>query len=388
MQHRLLRSTLLVLLLAGGAVAAEQRPARWKWSMLHQGDDVRLECSSGAKIGYSFTIGAGGGISAIDDLDSKPQSLLAPTFKGEHTDRIVQWTAWCDDIVSDIKTAAPSAGRFNITQGGDVEGSFATIVDVVPDEKNHRLDVFAVPQEQWKVEQQKEIHCRLSCLTRYDLLPEGVLKISRFIRIGKVTLHGKPTRFNRLYVEGWTPFLRSPKAFDAVATGLDGNGVPTRSYATGKAFPYYPNIDATASAGYAVAFNDKHPKGTALGVVFGSKPPTPAGKQNQCLLNLMEWDDGVAILPGVVFHDVEQGSIVEQTIYLLARPGLSKEMRDLLTATAASASPPTLHAPAALAAGDLRQIDARLNANTEKPGQKTEHLYPLVRQQDKTLPGN
>jgi hypothetical protein len=207
-----------------------------------------------------------------------------------------------------------------------------------------------------------------------------VLKITRFIRVGTVTLRGKEVGFTRLYVEAWTPFLRGADDFNAVATLLGPGGEPSAVLHAGKDFPHYPNLDAQTTSGYAVAFNARRPaERDAVGVVFGGKPAEPREAGNISLFNLMQWDDGIGVLPGVVFGSAEAGSVVEQSIYLVPRPGLHAEMRETVTALAAGAAAPRLWRPAELAGGELREIAARLEDNVDRPGTRTEHLRASIR---------
>jgi hypothetical protein len=169
---------LIVLLLSGCSAAAaprekargrgeEERKAEgWSWRV-NSDSDLRLVALLNGKRVYSFRIGAGGAIGAMDEETGQtPRPLLSPSAHGEHTDRIIQWTVWCQDIVSDVADLSETGRRFNMTQGGDQDGAFSAIRDVEVADGGGRIDVYAVAQDQWKPQQRKVIHCKLSALSR------------------------------------------------------------------------------------------------------------------------------------------------------------------------------------------------------------------------------
>jgi hypothetical protein len=44
---------------------------------------------------FKYTFGKGGSVNGIFDLDINPTgNLVAPSFHGETTDRVIQWTYW------------------------------------------------------------------------------------------------------------------------------------------------------------------------------------------------------------------------------------------------------------------------------------------------------
>ena len=321
---------------AQGKENAREKAAGWDWKVARDEDeDLRIHLLLDGKPAYSFRIGAGGAIVGLtEDLREKPVPLLSPSAHGEHTDRIIQWTAWCDDILGDEPALSKLDRRFNITQGGSDDGTVSEIGDVIVADGGKRVEVYAVPQDQWKRQQQKQIKCKLSALTRYDLLPDGILKITRFVRVGEVTLHGREVGFTRLYVEAWTPFRRAPTP--SMPSRAAWTATACRPWSTGPAASSPPTPTSTPRRRRAMpSFSIHRPtEKTAIGVVFGRKPAEPREPGNVHLFNMMNWDDGIGVLPGVTFHDVQTGSIIEQTIDLVARPGLAPQVHETLAALA------------------------------------------------------
>ena len=358
---------------------APQKPAAgWNWRIGDKGEDVWLYAGLDGTLAYSFKIGAGGAIAAMNEEWGGTRPLLSPSFQGEHTDRIIQWTAWSNDITHEVSGLPKLEWRFNVTQGGCFDGTLSPVMEVAIDRHLQRIDVYSVPQEQWKTQQREAMQCKLSSLTRYELLPEGVLKIRRVMRIGPVKLNGTITKFGHLYIEAWTPFLRSPETFDAVSTEVDEEGQVSKGFKTGKEFSNYPHIDVTTTSGYAVAYCQDHAEQkTAVGLVFGKRQIEAAQSGNIHQLNLMQWDDGIGILPAVTVRDVEPGSIIEQTLYVVARKGLGRNMRDVLMSLATKIPPPRILRPAELEASDLREIAAHLTTVADRVGVRTEHLRAL-----------
>jgi hypothetical protein len=372
---------LMVAVSTSASMAEEIRAVGWTWEINGKGDDLRLDASLDGSLAYSYRIGAGGAIVAMNEGTAGARPLLSPSFQGEHTDRIIQWTAWSDDITHEVSTLPKFEWRFNITQGGCFDGTLSPVIKVVIDRPHQMLDVYSVPQDQWKTEQRQAMQCKLPSLTRYELLPGGVLKIRRVIRIGPITLDGRSAKFSQLYVEAWTPFLRSPETFDAVATEIDDEGHISKGFKTGKEFRNYPQIDVTTTAGYAVVYDHNHPdQKTAVGIVFGKRQIDQSRKGNVYKLNLMQWENGIAILPAMTMKDVETGSIVEQTLYLVARKSVGRDIRDVLIDYTNQAQPPRILNPTELPASDLQGVAAELSSMTDQVGSRSEHLRVLKRE--------
>jgi len=367
------------LQLLPGTLAAKEPQSGWNWEIKQDKDDLQFVTTHDGQSRFSFQLGAGGAISGItNDPHRKP--LLSPSFQGEQTDRIIQWTIWSDTVINEVPKLPKFEWRFNVTQGGCFDGTLSPVMDVIVDRQKNIVDVYAVPQEQWKTEQREAMQCKLSALTRYELSPNGVLKIRRLIRVGNSILNGQPAKFDQLYVEGWTPFLRSADGFDSVATMIERDGRPSQTYQAGPGFPNYPGFKVQTTGGYAVVYNQYSPKEkVAIGVVFGKKQ-VESKKGGVHQLNLMQWDNGIGVLPAITLHGVEPGSMIEQRLCLVARSGLGEEMQDTISRLAEEIPAPRVIGPSEADTDELKVIAGRLADNAAKAGKRTVHLFPLVQE--------
>jgi hypothetical protein len=381
-----LLTTVLLFLLAPCLRAADN----WTWESSIVKDDLWLASSFHGRKQFTFRIGAGGAISELRDVHEKDQPLLSPSFKGEATDRIIQWTAWSDSVTHPIPALPKFEWRFNVTQGGTFVGQLSptTLVRKSPDGRT--LDVYSVPQDQWKSEQQPHMRGKLAALTRYEMAGSGVLKIRRVLRVGDVTLDGNPMAgFEQFYLEAWTPFLRSPGAFDALALSIDPAGKPDLWYRAGQNLPAYPRLKVATTKGYGAVFNTGDPaRHTAVALVYGVKQvhvvsdPPREDAANQYVLNSMEWDNGIAVLPALSLHDLKEGAIIDQTLYLIPRPAMDAEMAALLGELVKATPAPAVYPPGTHLTGELAEIATTLKASLSQPGHRTDHLATIPPPED------
>lgn len=101
---RFLRIQLLVglFIFSAGAVpmARAVNPERAKkWKVEVEGEDVWLKLSAGGSNTFALRLGAGG---AISEIKGGGKSLLSPSFQGEVTDRVIQWTIWSDTVTNRV----------------------------------------------------------------------------------------------------------------------------------------------------------------------------------------------------------------------------------------------------------------------------------------------
>jgi hypothetical protein len=297
----------------------------------------------------------------------------------------MQWTAWSDSLTHPVAALPKFEWRFNVTQGGTFAGEISPTISVRKSADGKTLDVYSVPQDQWKSEQQPHMRGRFAALTRYAMDEAGVLKIRRVLCVGDVNLDGKPREgFEQFYLEAWTPFLRSPAAFDALALSIDPAGKPDLWYRAGQNLPAYPHLKVETTKGYAVVFNSTDPaRHTAVALVYGTKqiPASPDSPRdalpNDYILNSMEWDNGIAVLPALSLHDLKTGTILDQTLYLVPRPAMDAEMAALLGQLAKAPPAPAAYPPGAHFTGELSQIATTLKANLPQPGHRTDHLATI-----------
>lgn len=396
---------------APGAGAAE--PA-WTWRITRDHDNVWLQSSYNDQEMFDYRIGAGGAVAEMRDVKNNYRRLLSPSYQGEVTDRIIQWTWWSDSITKEVADVRPFEYRFNVTQGGTGAGQISPTMSVEihprcdtlaervgqrplsPGEQAGEMttattspnenqplcdvvDIYSVPQDQWLRALQPFMRSKVSALTRYLLAPDGVLKIRRLMLVDRVFLDQQETRFEKLYVEAWTPFDRSG-TFDGLALDVDADGNPTRWYKAGENIPYYPQFPVAETNGYAVVFKvGGHHTDTSVGVVFGKQQALPGGGGNLHVLNLMDWDNGVGVLPALSLSNVERGSVIDITIALLPRHDLGGGTAKLLDSLVSAIPTPVVHDPYYAASGELRDVVSRLTRNLVESGIRTEHIGGLGR---------
>lgn len=354
--------------------------ANWTWSLGDSDGNLWLHCGLNGEPEFSYRIGAGGAITELHDRRVKGLNLLPPSFRGERTDRIVQWTAWSDDVVHKVRKLDRSEWRFNITQGGTFDGTPSPVMDVRIDGPRSCIDIWSVPQDQWKKEQQKFIRCQFSALTRYELFDAGVIRCTRLIRVGHCSVKNQKEEFGHLYLEGWTPFRKSAEAMDAIALGLDEQALPVRVSAAGPAFPHYPGWDVGKTNGYALVFNQgKRMHGAVFAVAFGKKGGESSKEPCDHRLNAMQWDDGLAVLPACTFRNVPTGAYLRQTLFFVARHGFSHELKSLIEELVQNTPPPQIYLPDEIEMSDVRPFQAILEEQTRVEGSRTEKLWPLVK---------
>lgn len=367
--------------------------AQWSWNMNNDGTNIWLQSTHNGQAMFDYQLGAGGAIGAMRDNQNSNQALLAQSYAGEATDRIIQSTAWSQNIQNDIeKSGYQYYDRFNLTQGGTGSGMFAPTMQVMVNPSANTVDVYSVARDQWLTAQQPHIQSQFSSLTRYEMKDNGVLGVRRVIRVGDVTLHGSPTEFEQLYLEAWTPF-RQKGIFDSMTRSIDavGNIDPNYSYKGDGSFPMYPGWRVEDTEGYAVVYKAKKPEeNTAVGVVFGKEQVEYVGfdgdnaNNDRFVLNSMGWDfgsdEGIAVLPGIEFNrkdldnPVLAGSIIDQSFNIVPRHALDGELAGLLTDLVGETPAPILYSPDYSFSGELAGIVAQLNTNLTLTGARTNQL--------------
>jgi hypothetical protein len=350
------------------------------WEVVVAAGDVWLVSLEGNAPQFEMRIGAAGAIAGFRELSDGIRPMLAPPFKDEVTDRVIQWTTWSDSVKNRVAGLPEFEWRFNITQAGTFDNQIHPTMRVALDVENRTLDVYAVPQDQWKPQQRSRMQGKLSCLTRYDLSEPGILKLRRIVRVGDVTLNGRRAeKFEQFGLESWTPFRRGETSFDSLALALEEDGKSAWGYRAGTNLPKYPQIRVEKSHGYAVVHASESPADhTAIGMVFGKKQVQAAGDPtnaaNVYQLNMMDWENGIAVLPGIWLRDVAAGTLIDQTLYIVPRHHLDQHIARLLKALAESIPAPALIPPGTKLPGDLAPIAAELEANLSMRGERTEHL--------------
>jgi hypothetical protein len=356
-------------------------PDGWKFSLFNDSKHIRLQTydASGKKAFYS-RFGSTGVISSIQDSRSKKQ-LVAPPFKRENTDRVLQWTTWetGETAVHDVSSLPWYEDRFNITQAGTFRNAYQGTVQVVMDSKRGQLDVWSVHDRQWKSELEPYVGGSLSALTRTNVLDGGALLVRRVIRVGEVRLHGIPVTLDNPLIEAWSPF--ADKVFDSLALNLDGQGNPTWWYADSKNIPMYPHWPVAITRGWAIAYDrDKKSSGPIVAVVFGRDAGVVVLSDGSTRfpwrydLNSMDFKGGLAILPGYWPDSLPEGSVVDLSFIFMPAYGLRSTTGAMLDDLADRLPAPRTYHPGAPMSDDLSIIVDRLSTLEYENKTRTDQL--------------
>jgi hypothetical protein len=362
------------------SASTESTPSPWSWEVRKTDGHLSLFLLDQTQEAFVFDLGAAGVISRLTDVRSKPRSLLAPSWQGERTDRVIQWSLWSNDVTNPVEKLPDFEWRYNVTQGGCFDGTLTPTIAVEVDRTKQIVDVYALPQDQWKSEQREAIRGRLSCLTRYQMLEDGVLLIRRWVRLGEVSVLSKPAKFSHIYLEAWSPFHRADSAFDTVALALNKKGQIWKTVSL-KEFKSNPSIPVAETTGYSVVCrreaSDQH---TAIGLVFGTQVNPPL----QHRLNLMVWSNGFGILPALIAHDLETGTVLEHNMALVVRDGVSKDLREKLENLVQQLPHSRVIKPGETVSPEVQTIINNLEKNTTGTGLRTNDLL-TVPEGSKTL---
>lgn len=362
----------------------ESTPLSQDWtcsSFIYENDVwVRTFYQGGEK--FDFRIGPGGVIAELRDTQDSYAALLSPSYKGEPTDRVVQWTWWSNSLVNMNPTLPDYEWRFNVTQAGTFESVIAPTFKVEMNSPGCQIDVYSEPQDQWKSEQSAIMAGGFTARTRYQIAKDGAIIIRRTLLVGQSTFAGKPSPLANEYVEAWTPFARAK--MDSVAFSLTENGSANEWYQAGNNLPSYPFIDVTSTPGYAVSFSAANPtSNAAVGLVYGKASPcyhqnNTCEQEGSYVLNLMEWDTGVGILPGLTLPNVMPGDLLDSYIVLQPSHGLDGTLYQNLEYWANKVPAPRLFRANADIAEPLASTIKSLQSLQGGSGQRTVHLAPLV----------
>ncbi len=368
-------------------LAAAPLSAAWSWSTRRDGGDLWLTAAQDGAPLFDLRLGAGGAIAEVDYLPAAGADLLANPYGDNDTDRVIQWTLWSDSYA--VTTPAGSE-PFNEDLAGSGDGTFSPIVAV--NVGPGVIDVYAVPQDQWDRSLNGAMLARYAALTRYELLPNGVLKVRRVIRTADIAGPADGGHAYDVYFEQWNPFRVGAGAFNAYALSLDSSGQPDWWYQANQNIPYYQYLPAVDSFGYAVIYQTSAwLSQPVIGVVYGTKElsvaadPELSGAGGRSVFNSMGWgaetpaDQGIALLPALQLTDVPARSVIDISYYLVLRPHADAALKSDLAQWAAAAPAPALYGAGHAFTGDLAEIVPQLDAALGAAGVRTEHLATLLR---------
>ena len=363
----------------------EALPAGWQSRVRIVGNDVWIRTvRPNGTAHLDFRFGSAGVIAEIRDVRSG-RSLLAPSFNGEITDRVVQWTLWeaGPTVRHDVPSLPDFEDRFNVTQAGTFENVLNGTVDVDVNAQEGQVDVWSVVDHNWRSEQNPHMDGTITALTRTTVLDGGAILVRRILRIGEIRLNGRPVSIANPFFEAWTPF--SDSEFDSIALSFDGNGNPNRSFLDGHNIPRYPHINVSNTRGWATSFDSQNTSGgNNLSVVFGTDKGTVQhadGTQTDSRfyqLNTLDFEGGMGILPALFPGSLSEGAIIDQHLILLPGQNINAATAAQLDALAEEIPPPRTYHPGAELSGELADIADRLSTLTGERRVATDNIGRLI----------
>lgn len=361
--------------------------AGWTSSVSLDGCDIWMGVSTGGASSFQFKIGPGG--SMADLRSSANVSLLSPPFGIERTDRVVQWTMWGGVAITNASW--PVTKIFNLTQAGTFGDGYtprdpnglAPVQAAVISTNQARVDVWAIPQDQWFPQNQPYLYTQLASLTRYEFTGPGVLTIRRVILMDDIHHYGNITNLTNVFLEAWTPFKRSP--FTAYAVTASAAGVPAWWYRCGYNIPSYPAFPSYVTAGYGIAYVESgYASQVCAAICFGTNEPTAwtngtSSTYGHAVLNSLEWNTGLGILPAIRDIDVPKDAVLDVRVALVVGSGLNANFMSRVNYVTPKLPAPRVIFPWTVVDGDLTNIIAQLKSMRAAPNTlRTTSLGPVL----------
>jgi hypothetical protein len=362
--------------------------ADWSCQIFTYQDDLWMLVSWQGTGLFDYRFGGAGAVAEMRDVQDGYAAILAPSFKGEMTDRVIQWVWWDLKLLNPLPNWEQEwAWRFNVTQAGTSKNAFNPTVRVQVDHAKCLVDVYSVPDLQWLPEQDPHFQTRFSALTRYRLVANGDVLVQRVVLTSPLLFDGAARDYVETLFEAWTPF-RVPR-FNALARSFYADGRLGEWYATTN-LQNYPMLPVETTSGYAAVVKTPDPeKNLAVGLVYGTKQAclwsggACSGPAGTYYFNQFGWgrdaDSGLVLLPGWKLDGIGAGMVIEQQLYLVPAKGAEKYFVSRLEGRVAKVPAPRLMTRAEAANTELCPIVDRLEQNLAVPGTRTEHVAGLVR---------
>lgn len=336
----------------------------WTASTWLDGCDIWMGTFTNNVASFTLKLGPGG---TLEDLRSSTGvQLLSPPFGTERTDRVIQWTMWGGVAITNASW--PVNKIFNLTQAGtfgdglnprDPNG-IAPVQAAIISTNQSRVDVWAIPQDQWYPQNQPYLSTKLSSLTRYEFVGPGILTIRRVILMDNINHYGNITNITNVFLEAWTPFKRT--TFTAFAVTANTSGVPAWWYRCGFNIPNYPAFAVGTTAGYGIAYVESgYSTKICAAICFGTNEPAcwtngvsyPYGHH---VLNSLEWNNGLGILPAIRDIDVPTDAVLDVRVAIVVGDGLNGNFMSRVNFVYPKLPAPRIIMPWTTVDGDLTNI--------------------------------
>ncbi|MCA9688693.1 MAG: hypothetical protein KC636_03740 [Myxococcales bacterium] len=299
--------------------------AGWACTFNNVGGDLWLTTTEGGEARFELRVGAGGDLANLRYLPpdmSPPVELL--TQDAEATQYPAQMTAYSASVKYDHPDLIDSDDALQLRQSGNIEGAYAPTISVTIDQAGCQLDVYAVPQGQWRPELDPYITAKLSMHTRYKLIGAGRLFVRRTILVGESLLEGEAAALSVLTIDAQHHIDVLP--FGALAYELDASGAPTLFKTIGSITPN-ANLDVETTAGYVAMLNDLDLQNSvALGVAYGTTPLCrqvvgACGDAGTHRLSTSQVSGRVQVLPSLRLKNIAPGEVIEQVLVIAPQFG-------------------------------------------------------------------
>jgi len=291
--------------------------------------------------------------------------------------------------------------RFNENQaGGDVDvgktvGRSAPVISVKVNNSAGScvVEVYSVIGDQFQAALLDYWSANITMFTRYVVNPNelGAISVRKLFLVDKVVQKyqgPKQVNLNCSYIEQWSPFDRQG-IFDGLALSFNlSTADPNWWYKAGYNIPAYPEIDVSTTTGYAAVFNTQMKNFPLLAMIYGTKQLSLCSSPSQCQpygsyrLNMMDFDTGICILPGIHSgcsgsfkgNGLTPGNVLDWSWKILPVATRDVSGVNFINSLVAQIPGPRFWEPEATYDDETATIVNCLKQNLAKVGMRTDHL--------------
>ncbi|MFK7788323.1 MAG: hypothetical protein AB8C95_02370 [Phycisphaeraceae bacterium] len=322
---------LTALLLPATRTLAEEAPAV---TTAYSAESRTLTIKLDGQPRYRYVFNKGGAINGVYDLAIMPnQNLVGQSYKGETTDRVIQWTYWNSRYNGKPHNNGSKSTRANVTMEGCFGDEQTCQVLDTPKTNNDRILVFRSRITSWFFAvMDRHGQPDFTTTSRYEVLDDGSLKLTRIIRrkpwqlkdvtvtdnnkkqtqhdsvlLESIRVEGQPVAS---YLEGWTPLRSTP--------------LPKQKHGKGEFKTFgYKFHKAKDLGGWAMAYGDE----LAFAVVFGQKELENNKHKTETVYNnlLLDYHKLNILLPAVLTDWPDNATLKQTLVFVLDSPELAED---------------------------------------------------------------
>lgn len=288
----------LAVLMLLSACSSSRLPPEFKSPSRYDHDTKTLSIHDGNSVILQFAFNRCGAINAIyDQVNTPTNNLVAPSYAGETTDRVIQWTYWNSAYLGEVHTNGDGDRRLNVTmEGAFGDEEFCRPIAEYFDAETNSLRFESEVDTWFYANLNHHGRVKLSTTLDYRYKNVGILHIKRTVTREPAILHnvlvhdanGDTTYWTDLsysfesgpvsmtsqnlgensftsYLETWVPF--------------NGEFLPDAQAANGYIFKpsenpddWYQNWDPSELGGWTMAYRDDK---QAIALVYGQQQDDP-----------------------------------------------------------------------------------------------------------------